>query len=62
MVGIARRQGCQVRDSAHDNIDEIIDRHRADAWQKGWATGFTMAAAAALGGTLIIMLLRKMGE
>jgi hypothetical protein len=51
-----------MRQSTHDNIDEIIDRHRADAWQKGWATGFAMAAAAALGGTLLVMFFRNFGE
>jgi hypothetical protein len=51
-----------MRDSTHNNIDEIIARHRADAWQKGWSVGFAMAAAAALGGTLLVMFFRNLGE
>ena len=51
-----------MRQSLHDNIDEIIDRHRADAFQKGWQVGFAMAAVAAIGGTLLIYFFRSLGE
>ena len=43
-------------------LENCINSHRADAWQKGWATGFSMAAIAALGGTLLVMFFRNLGE